>query len=175
MTTDFRVLCAELVDQLTQSAEVHWNYVCNKIARQCDAVVASARAALADEPAPEGREPVSFTGRFTFPADGEVAELVTWLQEIGETIKPNHLAEHQRYKRAAELLERLSPPQPVPVSERLPGPEDCTAEGRCWLCYTDVCNVTQWTLGVRSAILDWPISHWLPAHALPVPGQEVER
>lgn len=74
----------------------------------------------------------------------------------------------------ATVLTSLSPPQPVPVSERLPGPEDCTAEGRCWLCYTNVCNVTQWSLVLKSAILDGPYSHWLPATALPLPGQEVE-
>ena len=43
------------------------------------------------------------------PSDGEVAELVAWLRETGDTIQPSHLAEHQRYKRAAELLQRVAP------------------------------------------------------------------
>ena len=45
------------------------------------------------------------------PADGEVAELVAWLRETGDTIQPSHLAEHQRYKRAAELLQRQALPE----------------------------------------------------------------
>jgi hypothetical protein len=55
------------------------------------------------------------------PADGEVAELVAWLRETGDTIQPSHLAEHQRYKRAAELLQRQAL-VPVAASERLPEP-----------------------------------------------------
>jgi hypothetical protein len=58
---------------------------------------------------------------------------------------------------------------PIPVTERLPGPEDCDAEGKCWLYYTTVCNVSEWSLLPRSAILDAAFSHWLPAHALLVP------
>ena len=58
--------------------------------------------------------------------------------------------------------------RPVPVSERLPGPEDCLDEGWAWFFSPRV--------GWRQAVL--PVSaaytHWLPAHALPLPGQEVE-
>ncbi len=63
--------------------------------------------------------------------------------------------------------------EPVPVSERLPGPEDCDAEGRCWLCG----NVEgDWRLlnpantGVPQ--LKYCFSHWLPYWALPVPVVE---
>ena len=58
--------------------------------------------------------------------------------------------------------------------ERLPGPEDCDGEGRCyaWDAY--------WWL-VRSAVLEEDdtgagegYTHWLPANALPVPQQEAE-
>ena len=48
------------------------------------------------------------------PEPGEVGELVAWLGEIGDQIQPSHLAVHQRYKRAAELLQQLSA-APVPV------------------------------------------------------------
>jgi hypothetical protein len=52
---------------------------------------------------------------------------------------------------------------PVPVSERLPGPEDCLDEGWAWFFSPRV--------GWRQAVL--PVSpaftHWLPAHALPLP------
>jgi hypothetical protein len=54
-------------------------------------------------------------------------------------------------------------PQPVAVSERLPGPEDCLDEGWAWFFNKRI--------GWRQAVL--PVSpgytHWLPANALPTP------
>jgi hypothetical protein len=98
------------------------------------------------------------------PADGEVSELVADLQECADSCT---LAEKHGWsrlmRRAANLLERLSTPQPVPVSERLPGPEDCDAEGRCW--WWD----GEWGL-VEPRFADFRTTHWLPAHALPTPG-----
>ena len=60
--------------------------------------------------------------------------------------------------------------QPIPVSERLPGPEDCDEQGRCWMCG----NVEgDWRLisTINSGIpkLKYCFSHWLPANALPTP------
>ena len=51
-------------------------------------------------------------------------------------------------------------PQPVAVSERLPGPEDCDAEERCWLM------APRWILPASE------LTHWLPANALPLPAGE---
>jgi len=58
--------------------------------------------------------------------------------------------------------------EPVPVSERLPGPEDCDPSFQCW-----------WFTPSEEKWIFWPIkwaspecSHWLPHHALPVPGVE---
>jgi len=143
--------------------------------------------ALTDEPAvPEGREPVAVAGQ---PGDGEVAELVAWLRSNALTVKkasgnPANGA-RQRMNRAAELLQHLSPPQPVPVSERLPGPGEMTEDGEVW-----VDDPGHDYPIADSGDYDWephkwimrPISRfdakygrrWLPAHALPVPGQEVE-
>ena len=73
--------------------------------------------------------------------------------------------------RAATLLQQQT--APVRVSERLPGPEDCDAEGRCWL-YGKVKG--DWRLidpnnsGVPQ--LKYCFSHWLPANALPLPAPE---
>ena len=53
--------------------------------------------------------------------------------------------------------------QPIPLSERLPGPEDCLDEGWAWFFNQRI--------GWRQAVL--PVSpgytHWLPANALPTP------
>jgi hypothetical protein len=108
------------------------------------------------------------------PAEGEVGEvgaLVEWLRETGDLIQPSHLAEHQRYKRAAALLEqRHQPPQPVAVSERLPGPEDCDAEGRCWW-FTPQPWPCLYLLKLDSCGVE-VATHWLPFHALPLPTPE---
>ena len=58
-------------------------------------------------------------------------------------------------------------PQPVPVSERLPGPEDCDAEGRCWrFAPAEGFGAAGWSFYQGSE----DDTHWLPAHALPIPG-----
>ena len=69
--------------------------------------------------------------------------------------------------------------QPVAVSERLPGPEDCDEQGRCWLWERD-CGYS----GCKWALVDrtWSLSqsdqdlsvytHWLPFNALPLPAPE---
>ena len=160
MTTDWKALCAELLAWAEKTSS-HY-YI------QAD-VLLRARAALAEQPAvPDGREPASFTGRFTFPADGEVAELVAWLRGTRAA----------RLTRAAELLQRLSPPQPVPVSERLPGPADCDVEGRCWFGRSESEDWSaDWTLAIPEAVAEFcefsPRTVWLPFHALPLPEQEV--
>lgn len=88
INTDFRALCAELADALAE-----WRLGGGPPEDTADAdLIARARAALAAEPVP--------------PDAGEAAELVAWLGEIGDQIQPSHLAVHQRYKRAAELLQQ---------------------------------------------------------------------
>jgi hypothetical protein len=66
--------------------------------------------------------------------------------------------------------------QPVPVAEQLPGPEDCDAEGRCWVgCpeysddddYGPITYNPSWEL----ATFAQGDTHWLPHHALPIPQQ----
>jgi hypothetical protein len=61
--------------------------------------------------------------------------------------------------------------QPVPVSERLPGPEDWDSEGRCWMF--DPCDRGWWAyrpaLPSDGEIGRPPWTHWLPHWTLPVP------
>jgi hypothetical protein len=59
--------------------------------------------------------------------------------------------------------------RPVPVRERLPGPEDCDAEGRCWW-YGEGGDMVGWTLNAEGPSY-YRAKYWLPAHALPVPPQ----
>ena len=72
---------------------------------------------------------------------------------------------------ARAVLARWGTPanQPVPVSERLPGSEDCTAQGWCWVLYR---GFATWTLepplGQDGKHTGY--THWLPHWALPVPA-----
>ena len=95
------------------------------------------------------------------PAAGEVAELVAKLRRLAAQ-NPLGTAD-PTITRAAELLERQQP-QPVPVSERLPGPEDCDALGDCWWYAEDY----GWELQDREHPLG-ECTHWLPANAIPLP------
>jgi hypothetical protein len=61
--------------------------------------------------------------------------------------------------------------EPVPVSERLPGPEDCDEEGLCWWWDPDCRQTEAWCRGL-SEYASGSYSHWLPHWALPVPGVE---
>ena len=98
------------------------------------------------------------------PEPGEVGELVAMLRD------PER-AEYLDvwFHRAADLLQQQAAPAPVvvpvAVSERLPGEGDCDASWQCW-----------WFTPDEEKWIFWPVkwagpecSHWLPAHALPLP------
>ena len=113
-----------------------------------------------DGPAvPHGREPASVTHQ---PTDKELHRLMHSFVLGGES--PEYFSfDHCGFARAA--LARWGRPaiEPVPVGERLPGPEDCDAEGWCWVASEDC---PAWHRVSRH--LDaW--HYWLPHHALPVP------
>lgn len=59
------------------------------------------------------------------PPSGEVAELVAWLEALIRMHETGGGGSRSitRLRRAADLLEQLSPPQPVSVIDRLPKPE----------------------------------------------------
>jgi hypothetical protein len=98
-------------------------------------------------------------------ADVEVAELVAALRD--PCIAPL-LRERTR---AADLLQHHQPPQPVAVGERLPGPEDCDGEGRCWWEFAGSDEFgPSWTL-VKMHGIPSDMTRWLPVwvNALPLP------
>lgn len=151
--TDWRALCAELLDEVAARPLLLDRELLDR-----------GRAALAAEPQGEGA-----MGRpAPPPADGEVRELVEGLGRICFDVAP---CDADTITRAADLLTRLAL-QPVPVSERLPGPEDCDAKGQvwqwdgpsdAWVLYTSN------GMSIRHAqeLVDW----WLPAHDLPLPSE----
>ena len=140
------------------------------------------------------------------PADGEVADLVAALKVIDKmqnewillgnddgTASPSltmpislrrFTVIRDALSRAAELLQHLSPPQPEPVSKRLPGAKDCDNRGRCWttdhdpsLVYSPVWKMTELPrqdLGhdFSNAYFWRNVRFWLPANAIPQPTSE---
>jgi len=103
-----------------------------------------------DEPEAEGPTPQCV-------ADGCLDEAAR--QEPGSPLQ-------QLLLEAGWLLSLAHPtPQPIPVSERLPGPGDCDAEGCIWLW-----NGHWSRLKAEAASLEsWAGAVWLPASALPIP------
>ena len=117
-------------------------------------------------------------------SDEEVGELVRRLKELAHAVTKESWREFDMrvpaeplrdadlvLTRAAELLQRQHP-QPVPVSERLPG-----ATKWVWHCYAGVrfwqhgrYNGRQFFIGDGPE--SQPATHWLPAHALPLPTIE---
>ena len=159
--TDYRALCAEL---LTWAERTSAHYVAPPD------VILRARAALA-QPVPEG------------PTDEELYQF--WLNHDlwDDDIGPGDVA---AIARAA--LARWGRPavEPVPVSERLPGPEDCAPwpdepDAAPW-AWAAKCVAGGWEwaqlsmLGMGSdslarsvAVGGW--THWAPHWALPVPQE----
>ena len=149
-STDFRALCEEL----TTTLEYTWDGRRPKVIQE---LIERARAALAQP------EPVA-------PTDDDVTEL--FYRHMGEGSQVG-------FENAiAEALARWGTPaiQPVPVSERLPGPKDWDVCGRCWMF--DPCDRGWWAY--RSALPSddeigrSPWTHWLPHWALPVPAIAAE-
>ena len=112
----------------------------------------------------------------TNPYRAMCAELVDALAEwrLGGG-PPEDTADADLIDRARALLAHPTP-QPVAVGERLPGPEDCDAEGRCWGWWTDPMSEYWEYVGVSAPIEPYGSyipraghTHWLPANALPIP------
>jgi hypothetical protein len=127
----------------------------------------AARAALA-QPEPQG------------PTDAELDEFAIywWGSETDERSVSDVIECGSMAAFARAVLARWGRPaiEPVTVSERLPRPEDCDAEGRCWFFHTSTIGGNEWFLSQLPKVSEWyrwqSITHWLPHGALPVPGVE---
>ena len=101
-------------------------------------------------------------------ADGEVGELVAALRSQ----RADYLEKLQELTN-----ESTGHPQPIPVSERLPGAGDCIRRGAddwCWGQERSLLTgeaASRWRLMRVSALVDEAVA-WLPAHALPVPTND---
>jgi hypothetical protein len=158
ITPNYKALCAELADSVELLLEMRSN---DRPMRVTEDRLNRARAALA-QPEPQGPSELEL----------EAIELKLWDKHrtkgyMGEEFMyDNDFSAALDEYRAA--LARYGTPaiEPVPVSERLPGPEDCDAEGRCWWWDEDD---DMWRLSEhRPWLLCW--THWLPHWALPVPA-----
>jgi hypothetical protein len=148
MTTDYRALCAELVSSWDDATgDVDFLDLADIMDR--------ARAALA-QPEPVG------------PTDEEL------LETVAEAVGYEHVPTDENcLSLARAVLARYARPAiaPILVSERLPGPEDCDAEGRCWVLgkvESDWRLISMINPGVPK--LSYCFSHWLPHWALPLPS-----
>lgn len=100
-------------------------------------------------------------------AEGDVGDRVAWLRRFAAVDWIADETADKLYAIADILSQRH--PAPVPVSERLPGDQ------LCWWYEPDEDDGYggRWTL-LRIRGGTGTYSHWLPAHALPLPqGEEV--
>jgi hypothetical protein len=106
--TDFRALCAELLEALENAIRVIYHEDGTKHISTADPVIAKADAALA-QPEPQG------------PTDKELHQLWQELYSFHDGPTSGEVAE---IARAALARWGRSPAiEPVPVAERLPGPQ----------------------------------------------------
>jgi hypothetical protein len=168
--TDFRALCAELLgifekyDDESNLGGIIWD-----MKMDGNDLLERARAALA-QPEPQGPTDEELLGYMLKAAasvpGGQCTGILDWDKEAIAAARAVIAADRARRGRPAI--------EPVPVSERLPGPEDCDAVERCW-CFNPVTSaggIFWWSFEPLDYAED--ATHWLPHWALPVPKQEAE-
>ena len=141
----------------------------------CGAVALGERIEELEEgdPEPDWREMrrsavVAWNKRCIKPATGPTDEELWQAWEIPEY---EALSKQDTINQLRAVLARFvhQPPQPIPLSERLPGPEDCDAEGRCWWAAPHRVTAAHWIYRRQGQWPEQQYTHWLPAHALPLP------
>jgi|688.fasta_scaffold773124_2 hypothetical protein len=183
--TDFRALCAELV---AASKMADWE--------EYEEIWARAEATLAQPEPVAPPRPECFDFAMDFLGDPEETEVRRYVEalEARAALLPEPVAptdedqpmpaairdmpeQQQRWYalgwRAVLARYARATIQPVAVSERLPGPEDCDAEGRCWWFVPgDEERPGAWYLDGQPPAREirfYGNTHWLPHHALPTP------
>jgi hypothetical protein len=174
--TDWRKTCAELIENV--------RYLIDCVDRDCfDPVclmecrehLSQTRAALA-QPEPEG-------------VTERIASIATAVRECAFGWEPTarligNVCAEDVADLCGAILTRYAHPttEPVPVSEPVPGREDCNDEGEVWVeeggikeQYFDEYEWIPhaWVLREYSTSDELRRAHWYPHNALPVPGAEV--
>ena len=218
MTTDYRALCAELVETLSKYQEMleETYHPDQPEAKEMDAgfrVLERARpslaqpepvgpsmpAAITDMPEHQQRwyalgwraalarygrpasqpEPVGATDEELLATQNQAVASFPPVHPEAEPLSAVEYARELRIRKARAVLARYARPAitPIPVSERLPGAEDCAPEGSdavgcCWLWEPDINGhdpLGAWKLEHRDWASDGDYTYWLPFHALPLP------
>jgi len=137
---------------------------------QCEAALMARAEAFLTEPEPQGQvlARVQFAdNEFNCPSDAVLRQYCDdWFYGDPQRseVDPVDLC-----RGAIKLFARPAI-EPVPIAERLPGSEDCDAEGRCWWSAPETntkCAV--WCLGLKYPPSMFGAISWLPHYALPVP------
>ena len=153
--TDFRELCAELADSLEEWLSSN-SIGGISLDDGTDAeLIYRARTALAQ---PEPQRPTLDCDEIEVPAWHRGDDFYVYKEGYTTGWAAGVNAAADCWARPAI--------EPVPIAERLPGPEDCDAEGCCWVASEDC---PAWHR-VSRHFDAW--HYWLPHHALPVPQQE---
>jgi hypothetical protein len=164
MTSPYRALCAELLAAL-KSWSPHGGgpLECWEDREEEADLIARAETELAQP------EPVGLTDQELLRC-AKIAtpccNLKMWERELN-MMRAAIAADHARAALAKWGNHPESPDsstQPIPLSERLPGPEDCDEQGRCW--WHRYTPTKEWHL---QRVYIGRYSHWLPSNALPTP------
>ena len=189
--TNYKQLCADLVEIWDSTADFDYNDFGNAAAD----LVVRARAALAE---PE-LEPPTYEEIIELMPQQMHEDLAAAARALAEQAGTDstrakgvmriilrcHVVDHARAVLARWGNYPANPdtsPQPIPVSERMPMDKDCNKEGRCWWWHPGhpesgysegwMQRPRQWG-AVRYDFDDALVStHWLPAHALPLPTHD---
>ena len=151
MTPDYRILITKMADELDQCHQLLMDD-----RRQRHPLADRARTLLA-EPETEGpsdEEIISQADKFLAYSDAHMGDPARWEGSDVDLVA---------FIRHALARWGRPTPQPVPVSERLPGPEDCDVEDNCW--WFDPHADGAWYVDTFQSCY----THWLPANALPTP------
>jgi hypothetical protein len=174
MTTDYRALCAELLNRLNGLYEEIIDAGVGCIPDEAQDLMNRAWEAMA-QPEPEGPTKAELRQIFDDQSGFINDEQVMWWSDFQHAAR-TVLARWETPNLAEIRRSMGDAPQPIPVSERLPGPGDCNTDGEVWAWRRfdpegDIDNGDHWCLAFHEWLEDEDcgFTHWLPAHALPVP------